>query len=232
MTMPLAVRGRAGIGPGMAVMVAIGLVAAGWILTVDQIDGMDMGTYTRIGSFGRFLAMWTPMMVAMMLPSAIPTIWSRAKAGGTTVSVPVFVGLYTAVWVAAGTVVYLLYRPHGTSAAGVLVLAAGMYELTPIKRHFRQGCLDRARSGLGFGLDCVGSTGGLMVAMMAVGYMNLTWMAAITALVVAQKVLPVKPLVDIPVGLAIAALGYLILVHPSALPGIVPSMSMSTHMSM
>ena len=47
---------------------------------------------------------------------------------------PLFVGSYLAVWTLVGVVVYALYRPHGSVAAGVVAVAAGVYELTPLKR--------------------------------------------------------------------------------------------------
>ena len=64
---------------------------------------------------------------------------------------PLFVAAYLAVWALVGVVVYALYRPHGTAAAGAIVIAAGLYELTPLKRHFRQRCHESVRSGSGSG---------------------------------------------------------------------------------
>jgi predicted metal-binding membrane protein len=71
-----------------------------------------------------------------------------------------------------------------------MVIAAGAYELTPLKRHFRRRCREDVRSGFTFGLFCVGSCLGLMVALLALGVMSLTWMSVIAALVLAQKLLP------------------------------------------
>jgi hypothetical protein len=51
-----------------------------------------------------------------------------------------FLGFYVAVWTLVGLAVYALYRPHGTSTAGTLVVAAGIYELTPLKRESRRCC--------------------------------------------------------------------------------------------
>ena len=49
---------------------------------------------------------------------------------------PLFVASYLAVWAVAGVAVYALYRPHAPVAAGAVVIAAGVYELTPLKQHF------------------------------------------------------------------------------------------------
>src|SRR5262249_58410936 len=49
---------------------------------VWQMHGMDMGTATRLGSFGFFIAMWVVMMAAMMLPGAAPAVLRRARVSG------------------------------------------------------------------------------------------------------------------------------------------------------
>jgi predicted metal-binding membrane protein len=90
---------------------------------------------------------------------------------------------YLAVWSPVGVAVYVVYRPHGSFAAGAVVIAAGVYELTPLKRHFRRRCRDSVRSGLEFGLCCVGMSIGLMLMLVALGVMSLTWMCVIAVLV-------------------------------------------------
>ncbi len=120
--------------------------------------------------------------------------------------------------------VYAVYRPHGTVAAGLVVIAAGLYELTPAKRRYRARCRESTQSGLGFGLCCVGSSIGLMLVLVAVGVMSIAWMAVIAAVVVAQKLLPARAVLDVPVALAITGLGVLIMVAPSSVPGLMPPM--------
>jgi predicted metal-binding membrane protein len=68
---------------------------------------------------------------------------SRGRLG----EVPLFVGSYLTVWMLVGVAIYVLDRPHGTFAAGVVVIAAGVYEMTPLKRHFRWCCRESTRSG-------------------------------------------------------------------------------------
>ncbi|HWT04444.1 MAG TPA: hypothetical protein VN224_01690, partial [Xanthomonadales bacterium] len=53
-----------------ALTATLGLAAASWVVTVQQMDGMDMGSQTRLGSFTFFLAVWASIMAAMMLPGA------------------------------------------------------------------------------------------------------------------------------------------------------------------
>ena len=62
--------------------VLLGLAGACWVVAIHQMNGMDMGTRTQLGSFGFFIVVWVAMMVAMMLPGAIPAVLHRANAGG------------------------------------------------------------------------------------------------------------------------------------------------------
>jgi predicted metal-binding membrane protein len=206
-----------------AVLAAMLVLAAGaWVVAVQQMNGMDMGTATQLGSFGFFVAVWVAMMAAMMLPGAIPAVLRRAHDGGGVRAMPVFVAAYLAVWTVAGVVLYALYRPHGTVVAGGVVIAAGLYELTPLKRHCRRRCRESIRTGVGFGIYCVGSSVGLMLMLVVLGVMSVTWMVVATVLVVGQKLLPVRAVVDVPLALAIVGLGIFILIAPAALPGLMP----------
>jgi predicted metal-binding membrane protein len=184
---------------------------------------MDMGVATELGSFSSFVAAWVPMMAAMMLPGAMPATLSCARAGGRVYAAPAFAVSYVAVWSVVGLVVYALYQPHGTFAAGALVVAAGLYELTPLKRGCRWRCREVVRSGFRFGLYCVGSSIGLMVTLLALGAMSVTWMAVVALLVSAQKLLQPRPSIDVPVALAILAVGVVVAVAPSSIPGLTPS---------
>jgi predicted metal-binding membrane protein len=201
----------------------LGLAAASWVVAVRQMNGMDMGVATRLGSFAFFVALWVSMMAAMMLPGAAPAVLRRAHASGVR-AVPLFVGSYLAVWTLVGVAVYAFYRPHGPFAAGALAIAAGVYELTPLKQHFRRRCRESVRSGFEFGLYCVGSSIGLMLMLVALGVMSVTWMSVIAVLVLAQKLLPAKAAIDVPLALAIVGLGVLIVIAPSSVPGLTPPM--------
>jgi predicted metal-binding membrane protein len=215
----------AGTGATTATATAtLGIAAACWVVAVRQMNGMDMGAATRLGSFAFFIALWVAMMAAMMLPGAAPAIVRRAHASGGVRTVPLFAGSYLAVWALVGVAVYALYRPHGPTAAGVAVIAAGAYELTPVKRHFRRRCRESTRSGVGFGLCCAGSSIGLMLMLVALGVMSITWMCTIAVLVAAQKLLPAKAVIDVPLALAIVGFGVLIIIAPSSVPGLTPPM--------
>jgi predicted metal-binding membrane protein len=207
-----------------ALAATLGLAGASWVVAVRQMNGMDMGVATRLGSFAFFLALWVSMMAAMMLPGAAPAVIRRAHASGGVRAVPLFVGSYLAVWALVGVAVYALYRPHGPFAAGAVAIAAGVYELTPLKQRFRRRCRDSVRTGFGFGIYCVGSSIGLMVLLVALGIMSVAWMSVVTVLVVAQKMLPPKAAVDVPLALLIVGFGVLIVMAPSVVPGLTPPM--------
>ena len=207
-----------------ALIVTLGLAAASWVFAVWQMNRMDMGAATELGSFGSFAALWLAMMAAMMLPSAAPAIMRHVRAGRRVLALPLFVGSYFAVWAFVGAAVYALYRPHGYVAAAAVVIAVGGYELTPLKRHFRRRCRESVRSGFEFGLCCVGSSIGLMLMLVVLGVMSVTWMAVVTVVVLAQKILPAKAVLDVPLALAIVGLGIWIAAAPASVPGLMPTM--------
>ena len=204
----------------------LGLAALAWVVTVRQMHGMDMGVATQLGSFAFFVALWAAMMAAMMLPGLVPAVLRRGRSTGPVRAVVPFVASYLVVWTLVGALLYALYRPHGTTTAGLVVIAAGLYELTRLKQHCRRCCRARARSGGGggfeFGLYCVGSSIGLMVMLVALGVMSVAWMLVIAALVFVQKLLRAKPAIDVPVALAIVAFGILIITTPGSVPGLMP----------
>jgi predicted metal-binding membrane protein len=207
-----------------ALTATLGLAAAAWVAAVWQMHRMDMGVATRLGSFVFFIAVWIVMMAAMMLPGAAPAVLRRVQASGAVRAVPLFIGPYLAVWALVGAAVYALYRPHGPVAAAVVVIAAGVYEVTPLKRHFRRRCRGSVSSGWEFGLCCAGSSIGLMLMLVALGVMSVTWMVVIAVLVLAQKLLPAAVTVDVPVALAITGLGIWIILAPGSVPGLMPAM--------
>ena len=207
-----------------ALAMTLGLAAASWVIVIRQMNGMDMGAATELGSFAFFFALWVSMMAAMMLPGATPAVLRRAHASGHVRAVPLFVVSYLAVWALVGVVVYALYRPHGSFAAGVVAIAAGVYEFTPLKQQCRRRCRESVRSGFQFGLFCVGSSIGLMLMLVAMGVMSVTWMSVIAVLVLGQKLLPSKAAIDVPLALAIIGLGLLIVLAPSSVPGLTPPM--------
>ena len=167
------------------------------------MTGMGPGTGMSMGMG----AMSVPMMAAMMLPSAVPAIAHCAREQDGALTAPLFAGSYLGVWMLVGVALLLAYRPPGAVVAGALLVAAGLYELTPLKRECRRRCRERVPSGLRFGVYCLGSSIGLMLVLVAVDAMSVALMAAIALIVLAQKLFPPHPAVDVPLALGIIALG-------------------------
>jgi predicted metal-binding membrane protein len=213
---------RATMAPPIVLAATLGLAAASWAVAAWLMAGMDMGLGTQRGAFGFFAAAWVTMMAAMMLPGAAPAIARRARATGKVRAALRFAGFYLVIWALAGVVAYALDSPHGSLAAGAVLTAAGAYELTPVKRYFRRRCREDAGSGLVFGLCCVGSGIGLMAMLVALDVMSLFWMSVVALACCAQKLLPAKAAIDVPLALAIAGLGVAIIVAPALIPGLTP----------
>jgi predicted metal-binding membrane protein len=85
-----------------ALTATLGLAAAAWFVAVRQMDGMDMGVATELGSFQFFVAAWASMMAAMMLPGAVPAVSRRVRADGRVGPAFLFAGSYVAVWTLLG----------------------------------------------------------------------------------------------------------------------------------
>src|SRR5213593_2705675 len=198
---------------------------ATWIVTVGRMRGMDAGPGTQLGGFGWYLGIWVTMMAAMMLPSVAPMVLvfsrisqERSRRGRTYAPTWVFVAGYLLAWVGYGAAAYAVYRAltavapdflawdrGGRWVAGAAIAAAGLYELTPLKRvclrhcrsplHFllsgwRGGRVGALRMGGEHGAYCVGCCWGLMVILFALGVMSLLWLAVVASMIFAQKVLP------------------------------------------
>ncbi|HUJ64150.1 MAG TPA: DUF2182 domain-containing protein [Acidimicrobiales bacterium] len=215
---------RAGTAATTAVLATLALAAGAWVLAIHQMNEMSMGGMTGLGSLAFFVGLWTAMMAAMMLPGVAPAVWNQAQAGRRLTATPLFLASYLALWTLVGIAIYPLYRPHEYVVAGAVVMAAGIYELTPIKQRCRRRCRDTVRSGFEFGIYCVGSTIGLMLMLVALGVMSVAWMAVVAVLVLGQKLVPPRALIDVPVALAVVGLGILMVAAPASVPGLMPTM--------
>ena len=216
------VESRRSAAPPIVLPATLGFAAACWATAAWLMRGMDMGVATRPGAFGFFAAAWVTMMAAMMLPGAAPAVARYAGMTGQARAALPFAGSYLAVWALAGVVAYALDQPHGSVAAGAVVIAAGAYEFTPVKRYFRRRCREDTGSGMGLGLCCLGSSAGLMAMLVALGVMSLFWMSVVAVLACAQKLLPARAVIDVGLALALIGLGFVILIAPSLVPGLTP----------
>jgi predicted metal-binding membrane protein len=233
-----------------AILLLFGAAAVAWAVTVERMRGMDEGPGTHLGGLGWYLGIWVTMMAAMMLPSAAPAaVHARLARRLPTV---LFAAGYLLVWTGFGLAAYGLFRlvtsfdsgwaawdEGGPYLAGGLIVAAGIYELTSLKQLCLRRCRmpqpdrDAFRSGLRYGIDCVGCSGGLMVVLFALGVMSLVWMVVIAGVIFAEKVLPYGLRLSRVFAIALIAFGIWVTFSPSSVPGLTepdeaPAMRMET----
>jgi predicted metal-binding membrane protein len=231
------------------------LAAASWVILVWQsrtASGMGMSLTMGMGAV-LFLAIWVVMMIAMMFPTAAPMILvfariQRDRASFRRAFGPtwVFIGAYLLIWTLFGGLSYL-----GANAAsglaqqvpwimlnaariggGILVLA-GLYQLTPLKRvclakcrtpmdfilpSWRKGYPGSFRMGLEHGIYCLGCNWLLFVLLFPLGMMNIAAMALLTALIFAEKCFPLGMRIAQFAALALILYGAFVIVVPAALP--------------
>jgi predicted metal-binding membrane protein len=206
-------------------------------------DGMSMDTQSTM-LFAAFLVAWVAMMAAMMMPAVLPVVrlYARAAAAGNAAPVGMFVAGYLAVWSAAGIPAFLTWsRLNGSVAhtypwagrfAGAVAVAAGLYQLTPLKavclRHCRSPMsfflrhgkhLDRPAgafaAGGRHGMLCLGCCWMLMVLLIAFGTMQLAWMLVFAILILLEKVAPFGDRVTSVTAAMLGLLGVVLVVHPA-----------------
>ena len=238
-----AARARVGL-----VALLFSLAAVAWWLTADRMRGMDDGPGTDLGTLGWFLGVWVVMMAAMMFPSVSPTValYSRMTRTRTPLAPLVFTSAYLLVWTTAGVVAYAIsalghaligtdvsWNGAGHWLAGGILVAAALYELTPLKNI----CLAKCRTPLGFllgswrgglsgalqmgakhGAWCFGCCWALMAALFALGVMSIAWMAFVAALIAAEKTLPWGRVATYGTAAILLLLGVLLVAAPDAIP--------------
>jgi predicted metal-binding membrane protein len=235
------------------------LVAVGggcWAVTVERMQGMDMGPGTDLGGFGWFAVVWLTMMAAMMLPSLSPMAVASSRAAGgdqvrSVARTVLFSAGYLLPWLAFGVVAYALvegvrslhldflaWNRAGRYLAGGVILGAALYELTPAKgkclRHCRDVQLLRRRPGatgaLMMGIEqggfCAGCSGAMMAALFALGVMSIAWMLLIAVLIAIEKLLPWTPVAIGAAAGALALLGAAMMVVPEQVPWLTVPMAM------
>lgn len=201
------------------------------------MSAMDVGVMAAaptpmtwsLATWALMIAMWWTMMIAMMAPSAAPTILlyarvhrhalSRGQGQGKLAPTGAFAAGYILVWlgfaIAAAALHWALERNGIVSAmlmgsrsrwlSGVVLIAAGLYQLSPLKnvclshcrapapflsRHWRPHAFGALRLGAMHGAYCVGCCALLMALLFVGGVMNLIWIAALAFLVLIEKLLP------------------------------------------
>ena len=229
------------------------VAAACWAITAQRMQGMDMGPGTDLGGLGWFAVVWMTMMAAMMFPSLVPMGVGYARASrdrgslAPTAASLVFSVGYLLTWVGAGLFAYALFdgvrsldlswlawHRGGRYVAGAVILAAALYELTPVKstclRHcrnpellsqrWRPGRRGALLAGIEHGGFCVGSSWALMATLFALGVMSITWMGVMAVVVAIEKLLPSDRLAIGITVVFVAALAFAVAFAPGQLPGL------------
>ena len=193
---------------------------AGTMADADAMRAMGMPMdqpWTTTDVWFAFV-MWTVMMIGMMSPSVAPVLFvvaKSAKARGDSSRVTLsFAAGYLAVWTGFSAVAmlaqWILHNASllsssmtlGPRAAGITLVIAGLYQLTPEKRAclqhcrnpidflmtaWRPGLIGSFRMGLHHGFYCLGCCWALMIVLFAVGVMNLVWVAGISVVILIEK---------------------------------------------
>jgi predicted metal-binding membrane protein len=226
------------------------LAGVGWWWTAREMEGMDGGPWTDLGTFAWFIGVWVAMMAAMMFPSVAPTValYSRMTKSRSPALPILFTSGYLLTWGAVGAFAFALAVGGGSFAGGVLewdragrwvagatLIIAAVYELTPAK----EACLGKCRSPLGFllgawrdgprgalgmgmkhGAWCVGCCWALMASLFALGVMSLVWMAVVAGVIAVEKLLPWRRVALYGTTALLGVLGVMLVAVPGALPGL------------
>jgi len=232
----------------VALLFAIAAVA--WWWTADQMQGMDNGPWTALGTLSWFVGVWVVMMAAMMFPSLAPTValYARMTKNRSALAPLAFTSGYLLAWASVGVLAFAIAAVGGTFAgdllawgdagrwiAGTTLVLAAVYELTPLK----DVCLGKCRSPLGFLLGswrdgpvgglkmglrhggwCIGCCWALMASLFALGLMSLAWMALVAGLIAFEKLIPSRRVATYGTAAVLLVLGLLLMLAPDAIPAL------------
>jgi predicted metal-binding membrane protein len=191
-------------GAWFAGAILVAAAVACWALLLAMGDEMPMSAAPWLGA-------WTAMMAAMMLPSASPLVLLYAKQANAGHSVLLMAG-YLLVWATVGLAAYAVdmrLPDPGNGVVGAVLIAAGVYQLTPVKTaclkrcrnpadflvtHWHRGRVGALRLGIEHGAFCIGCCWALMAVLVVAGSMSLAWVLAIALVVAGEKLLPRGPL--------------------------------------
>jgi predicted metal-binding membrane protein len=207
---------------------------------LDTPAGVDsIGALVRPGNLLLFLFGWAAMMIAMMLPAALPLILLyRTVARKRLRAIEAIAGMvalligYVGIWTVVGLPVYVYYvvaELAGRTMAilpGLLLIVGGVYQFTALKQgchtrcsnplfflmeKWQDGITGAIRLGMVHGIDCLGCCAGLMVALVALGMMQVAWMLTAAVIIFVEKTLPGGHRVARPLGVALVIGGVVVL---------------------
>ncbi|MHB8627506.1 MAG: DUF2182 domain-containing protein [Aggregatilineales bacterium] len=217
-----------------------------------NVMGLTMGMDAPL-----FLAIWVVMMVAMMFPTAAPMILMFARVhtnkrerGQPFVQTWVFIASYMVIWTLFGVLAYAFatkienlaqqfawLMDNSSRIGGVILILAGLYQLSPLKRSclskcrtpldfvlgsWRDGYRGAFRMGIEHGVYCFGCCWLLFVILFPLGIMSVAAMAVITLLIFAEKSLPIGWRIAQMAAIALIIYGILVIIVPGTLPTMLP----------
>ncbi len=232
-------------------IIILTVAALAWAAVIAYARHMGNGVGTMGLSLVGFMAMWSLMMTAMMLPAVAPvaSLYARTIGSDRPQRLIVFVGGYLAVWAAAGVPTYVALRlidEHVANSAAamrtvsvVLLTLAGIYQLTPLKgvclRHCRsplnqllqygniKGRAKDLKAAFHHAGFCLGCCWMLMALFIAFGVMNVWAMLGLAVIVIAEKVLRHGETIGRFAGAAFVVLAVLVAASPRVANAVVPS---------
>jgi predicted metal-binding membrane protein len=230
------------------------LAAAAWALLIWQAAVMDEEMSLTMGMGAPlWIALWIAMMVAIMFPTAAPMIMmfarvhaKRKERDQTFVPTWTFASSYLLVWGVAGVVAYAIavagdaladesvwVMDNAPRIGGGLLIAAGVYQLSPLKyvclnkcrspisfilHSWRDGVAGSFRMGIEHGVYCLGCCWLLFLILFPLGMMNIAVLALITLLIFAEKSTPIGRQVALLAAVALIVYGAVVVFVPDALP--------------
>ena len=198
------------------------------------------------GAAALMFGMWLAMMIAMMTPSAAPVVLIHAAVhrkqaghGGPFGATGIFVAGYVAVWAGFSLLATALQwgleslgvatgmmQIANPAIAGATLIAAGLYQLTPLKQtclrqcqnpfnfimgNWRAGRAGAFAMGARHGIYCIGCCWFLMALLFVGGIMNLVWIAGIAIFIAIEKFAAGQRLVTAGTGIVLTAAGLMVL---------------------
>ena len=230
------------------------LAAAAWGLLIWQAATTDEEMSLTMGmSAPLWIALWIAMMVAIMFPTAAPMIMmfarihaKRAEQGRTFVPTWIFASSYLLLWSVAGIVAYgaavagdaladqsTWVMDNAARIGGGVLIAAGLYQLSPLKNvclnkcrspisfilnSWRDGYGGSFRMGLEHGVYCLGCCWLLFLILFPLGMMNIAVLALITLLIFAEKSIAFGRRIAVFAAVALIVYGAVVVFVPDALP--------------
>jgi predicted metal-binding membrane protein len=224
-----------------------------WLATVAWTQGMGAAPGTMGLGVAAFVAMWTLMMAAMMLPATAPlaSMYSRSVVERRVARLGSFGAGYVLVWAATALPAFLLAWTAGglarghpsaaTAMAAIVFAAAGLYQLTPLKDRCLARCrsplaqllrygslrgpLRDLRAGAHHGAFCLGCCWALMALLVAFGVMNILAVVALAGVATVEKLWTRGPAFSRVTGLVALGLALAVIWIPSLAPGLHGGMS-------